>query len=157
MGHDGRDDSNYATICMDLRHGEPAQMALFILTAAAVLDGAIFGDHCAHFGHHSLSSVVLVATTCTMLHSNSLCIGDDDVASVTGYVTSSIFGVSAWVFFVTFHWHCYYFYNWPSSRLLTDLAHGLSTSLMSDQEWEQYLVVQSQHRRVLYRTDVFKG
>ena len=84
--------------------GDPAQMALFILTAAAVLDGAIFGDHCSPISDTTVLSSV--ATGCDHLHHVATqlpyALATMTLASVTGYVTVAFFGVSAWVFFVTF-------------------------------------------------------
>lgn len=87
-----------------LGEGDPAQMALFILTAAAVLDGAIFGDHCSPISDTTVLSSV--ATGCDHLHHVATqlpyALATMTLASVTGYVTVAFFGVSAWVFYVTF-------------------------------------------------------
>ena len=84
--------------------GEPTQMALFILTAAAVLDGAIFGDHCSPISDTTVLSSV--ATGCDHLHHVATqlpyALATMIIASVTGYMTIAFLGFSSWIFFVTF-------------------------------------------------------
>ena len=84
--------------------GEQTQMTIFILTAAAVLDGAIFGDHCSPISDTTVLSSV--ATGCDHLHHVATqlpyALVTMMLASITGYVTVAFFGASAWIFFVTF-------------------------------------------------------
>ena len=83
---------------------DPAQMTLFILTAAAVLDGAIFGDHCSPISDTTVLSSV--STGCDHLHHVATqlpyALATMMLASVFGYMSVSFLGVSSWIFFVTF-------------------------------------------------------
>lgn len=83
---------------------EPNQMALFILTAAAVLDGAIFGDHCSPISDTTVLSSV--ATGCDHLHHVTTqlpyALSTMVLASLIGYSGVAFLGYSPWVFFVLF-------------------------------------------------------
>ncbi len=84
--------------------GDPTQMALFILTSAAVLDGAIFGDHCSPISDTTVLSSV--ATGCDHLHHVATqlpyALATMIIAILTGYTTVAFLGVSSWIFFLTF-------------------------------------------------------
>jgi len=84
--------------------GDPMQMTLFVLTAAAVLDGAIFGDHCSPISDTTVLSSV--ATGCDHLHHVATqlpyAVATMVLASLTGYSLVAIFGISPWLFFVLF-------------------------------------------------------
>tara|TARA_B110000438_G_scaffold23222_1_gene21218 strand:- start:49 stop:1812 length:1764 start_codon:yes stop_codon:yes gene_type:complete len=84
--------------------GDPSQMALFILTAAAVLDGAIFGDHCSPISDTTVLSSV--ATGCDHLHHVATqlpyALSTMVLASIIGYSGVAFFGYSPWVFFALF-------------------------------------------------------
>ena len=84
--------------------GDPEQMAIFILTAAAVLDGAIFGDHCSPISDTTVLSSV--ATGCDHLHHVATqlpyALTTMVLASLTGYSSVAILGFSAWTFFLSF-------------------------------------------------------
>lgn len=84
--------------------GDAHQMAIFILTAAAVLDGAIFGDHCSPISDTTVLSSV--ATGCDHLHHVATqlpyALATMVLASVTGYSCVAFFGFSPIVFYVLF-------------------------------------------------------
>ena len=84
--------------------GDPTQMILFILTAAAVLDGAIFGDHCSPISDTTVLSSV--ATGCDHLHHVTTqlpyALATMTLASLTGYIAVAFFELSVWFFFITF-------------------------------------------------------
>jgi Na+/H+ antiporter NhaC len=88
----------------DLAANDPMQMSLFILTAAAVLDGAIFGDHCSPISDTTVLSSV--ATGCDHLHHVATqlpyAVATMVLASLTGYSLVAIFGLSPWIFFILF-------------------------------------------------------
>lgn len=83
---------------------DPNQMAMFILTAAAVLDGAIFGDHCSPISDTTVLSSV--ATGCDHLHHVATqlpyALATMVLASLTGYSCVACFGFSPLVFYVLF-------------------------------------------------------
>jgi len=83
---------------------DPAQMTMFILTAAAVLDGAIFGDHCSPISDTTVLSSV--ATGCDHLHHVATqlpyALSTMVLASLTGYCGVAFLGYSPWLFFLLF-------------------------------------------------------
>jgi Na+/H+ antiporter NhaC len=83
---------------------DPAQMMIFVLTSAAVLDGAIFGDHCSPISDTTVLSSV--ATGCDHLHHVGTqlpyALATMVLASLTGYVLVAVFGVSPVIFFALF-------------------------------------------------------
>ena len=82
----------------------PSQMMVFILTAAAVLDGAIFGDHCSPISDTTVLSSV--ATGCDHLHHVATqlpyALATMSIASVTGYAGVAFLGFPLWLFFILF-------------------------------------------------------
>ena len=82
----------------------PSQMMVFVLTAAAVLDGAIFGDHCSPISDTTVLSSV--ATGCDHLHHVATqlpyALATMSIASVTGYAGVAFLGFPLWLFFVMF-------------------------------------------------------
>ena len=82
----------------------PSQMMVFILTAAAVLDGAIFGDHCSPISDTTVLSSV--ATGCDHLHHVATqlpyALATMSIASVTGYAGVAFLGFPPWLFFILF-------------------------------------------------------
>ena len=82
----------------------PSQMMVFVLTAAAVLDGAIFGDHCSPISDTTVLSSV--ATGCDHLHHVATqlpyALATMSMASVTGYAGVAFLGFPPWLFFVLF-------------------------------------------------------
>ena len=82
----------------------PMQMALFVLTAAAVLDGAIFGDHCSPISDTTVLSSV--ATGCDHLHHVATqlpyAVATMVLASLTGYALVAIGGLSSGWFWLLF-------------------------------------------------------
>lgn len=88
--HLGIDDSTQATV--------------FVLTAAAVLDGAIFGDHCSPISDTTVLSSV--ATGCDHLHhvvtQLPYALVTMLLASLTGYCLVAIFGCAPWIFYLLF-------------------------------------------------------
>lgn len=83
---------------------DPQQMMIFVLTAAAVLDGAIFGDHCSPISDTTVLSSV--ATGCDHLHHVATqlpyALATMILASLCGYILVAIFGVAPWMFFFLF-------------------------------------------------------
>lgn len=83
---------------------DPVQMMIFVLTAAAVLDGAIFGDHCSPISDTTVLSSL--ATGCDHLHHvatqlpYALC--TMILASLLGYVLVAVFGITPIVFYGLF-------------------------------------------------------
>jgi Na+/H+ antiporter NhaC len=77
---------------------------IFVLTSAAVLDGAIFGDHCSPISDTTVLSSV--ATGCDHLHHVGTqlpyALATMVLASLTGYVLVAVFGVSPVIFFALF-------------------------------------------------------
>ena len=82
----------------------PSQMVVFVLTAAAVLDGAIFGDHCSPISDTTVLSSV--ATGCDHLHHVATqlpyALATMSIASVTGYAGVAFLGFPLWLFFILF-------------------------------------------------------
>ena len=80
---------------------DPMQMAIFILTAAAVLDGAIFGDHCSPISDTTVLSSL--ATGCDHLHHVATqlpyAVTTMAIASICGYTLIAFTGISAIVYF----------------------------------------------------------
>ena len=77
---------------------------VFVLTAAAVLDGAIFGDHCSPISDTTVLSSV--ATGCDHLHHVATqlpyALATMSIASVTGYAGVAFLGFPLWLFFILF-------------------------------------------------------
>ncbi len=88
----------------ELGAGDPMQMTFFVLTAAAVLDGAIFGDHCSPISDTTVLSSV--ATGCDHLHHVGTqlpyAVATMVLASLTGYSLVALFGLTPWIFFLLF-------------------------------------------------------
>lgn len=82
----------------------PSQMAIFILTAAAVLDGAIFGDHCSPISDTTVLSSL--ATGSDHLHHVATqlpyAVTTMVIASLCGYTLVAVTGMSALVYFALF-------------------------------------------------------
>ncbi|MEM8866757.1 MAG: Na+/H+ antiporter NhaC family protein [Verrucomicrobiota bacterium] len=83
---------------------DPMQMTLFILTSAAVLDGAIFGDHCSPISDTTVLSSI--ATGCDHLHHVATqlpyALTTMLLASVLGYTLIAFTGIGAWLYFILF-------------------------------------------------------
>lgn len=83
---------------------DPTQMLIFILTAAAVLDGAIFGDHCSPISDTTVLSSL--ATGSDHLHHVKTqlpyALTTMLLASVFGYLLIALTGLSAAVYFLIF-------------------------------------------------------
>ncbi|MEM1221509.1 MAG: Na+/H+ antiporter NhaC family protein [Verrucomicrobiota bacterium] len=83
---------------------DPMQMTLFILTSAAVLDGAIFGDHCSPISDTTVLSSI--ATGCDHLHHVGTqlpyALTTMLLASVLGYTLIAFTGLGPWVYFLLF-------------------------------------------------------
>jgi Na+/H+ antiporter NhaC len=84
--------------------GEPNQMVIFVLTAAAVLDGAIFGDHCSPISDTTVLSSL--ATGSDHLHHVKTqlpyALVTMVIASLLGYLLIAVTGASAAIYFLVF-------------------------------------------------------
>ena len=83
---------------------DPTQMAIFVLTAAAVLDGAIFGDHCSPISDTTVLSSL--ATGSDHLHHVATqlpyAVTTMIIASICGYTLIAFTGISTLAFFALF-------------------------------------------------------
>lgn len=83
---------------------DPTRMMIFVLTAAAVLDGAIFGDHCSPISDTTVLSSL--ATGCDHLHHVATqlpyALSTMLLASVSGYTLIAFFGLPPIVFYFLF-------------------------------------------------------
>ncbi|MGB0370949.1 MAG: Na+/H+ antiporter NhaC family protein [Opitutales bacterium] len=83
---------------------DPAQMAIFVLTAAAVLDGAIFGDHCSPISDTTVLSSL--ATGSDHIHHVATqlpyAVTTMVIASVFGYTLVAFSGMNSLVYFGLF-------------------------------------------------------
>ena len=81
---------------------DPAQMAIFVLTAAAVLDGAIFGDHCSPIWIQPSSPhsrpVATICTTTQLPYAVTTMV----IASICGYTLIAFTGFTSLIYFALF-------------------------------------------------------
>ncbi|CAN5164528.1 Na+/H+ antiporter NhaC family protein [soil metagenome] len=87
-----------------LTAGHPHAATLFLLSAAAVLDGAIFGDHCSPISDTTVLSSISsgcdhLAHVSTQL---AYALVTMALASLTGYILTALAGTGTWVFWIAF-------------------------------------------------------